>query len=581
MKNLSTSTSNSTLLSNIRQAISRFNKTEWRIFFGLLVVLIVSTIGILHKINQSFLTEVPIDGGSIQEGIVGTPRFINPVLASTDADKDMVSIIYGGLMRKDTNGAIIPDLAEKVDISKDNLKYTFTLKDGVTFHDNTPVTADDVVFTIQTIKDSTVKSPLKSNWDGVTVEKIDARTVTFTLKQPYSSFLENTTVGVLPASLWNDSPIELNNLNINPIGTGPYKITKTKEDDDGSIQSYKLSAFKKFSLGKPHIKDITIHFYQNEDDLVQALTDGAIDQISSISPENAKILAEKGYKIKYSVLPRIFGLFFNQNQNQIFTDKNVVTAINLAINKDNVVKQVLSGYGVVIDGPIPPNMIEYQTLDKNTSSTYEENVVKAAAILAKDGWTKSTDGVLEKTVTENKKKITRTLEFSISTGNAPELTTSANLIKSDLEKLGIRVDVKTFDIGNLNQIVIRPRKYDALLFGQIINHESDLFAFWHSTQRKDPGLNVALYTNSKVDKILEDAFVTVDEANRIKKYAQFEQEIKKDMPAVFLYSPDFIYVTSKKIRNLSIDHIVSPADRFLALYTWYTMTDKVWNIFVK
>ena len=145
----------------------------------------------------------------------------------------------------------------------------------------------------------------------------------------------------------------------------------------------------------------------------------------------------------------------------------------------------------------------------------------------------------------------------------------------------MKVDVKTFEIGNLNQSVIRPRQYDALLFGQIINHEADLFAFWHSSQRKDPGLNVSLYTNAKVDKILEDAFITVDEASRIKKYAQFEEEIRKDMPAVFLYSPDFVYVVPNNLYGLSIKNIIVPRDRFLNVYSWYVETENVWGVFAR
>ena len=158
---------------------------------------------------------------------------------------------------------------------------------------------------------------------------------------------------------------------------------------------------------------------------------------------------------------------------------------------------------------------------------------------------------------------------------------AANLIKKDLEAIGMKVDVKTFEIGNLNQSVIRPRKYDALLFGQIINNESDLYAFWHSSQRNDPGLNVAMYTNAKVDKILEDAFVATDPVSRVKKYAEFEEEIKKDMSAVFLYSPSFIYVVSKDLKGLSLDHITTLADRFLGVHTWYSETSNVWKIFTQ
>jgi len=226
-------------------------------------------------------------------------------------------------------------------------------------------------------------------------------------------------------------------------------------------------------------------------------------------------------------------------------------------------------------------MLAYQKLSNKSNLSREEILQNAKNSLAKDGWKIGADGFLQKTFTEKKKKVTKTLEFSISTGNAPELAKTAELIKEDLALVGIKVDIKTFEVGNLNQGVIRPRKYEALLFGQIINHEADLFAFWHSSQRKDPGLNVSLYTNAKVDKILEDAFITVDEASRIKKYAQFEEEIRKDMPAVFLYSPDFVYVVPNNLYGLSIKNIIVPRDRFLNVYSWYVETENVWGVFAR
>ena len=483
-------------------------------------------------------------------------------------------------MRKNSDGTLTPDLAEKYEISKDSLTYTFTLKNEIYFHDEKPVGADDVVFTINKIKDPIIKSPKRGNWDGVSVEKIDEKTVKFTLKQSYASFLENTTLGIMPASLWEASPIELNDANTKPIGSGSYKVAKVNKQSGGLIDYYELASFKKFNLGEPYIEKIILRFYPNENDQISALESGEVDQISSITPSNAQILKEKNYRVESLTLPRVFGLFLNQNQNQIFTDKNIITAIDLAINKDDIIRNVLLGYGVVINNPIPPNMINYQKLNRGNNISHEEKIKKAQDILSKDGWKKGADGFLEKTTTDKKKKKTTAyLEFSISTGNAPELVKSAELIEQDLEIIGMKVDVKTFEIGNLNQGVIRPRKYDALLFGQIINHESDLFAFWHSSQRKDPGLNVAMYTNAKVDKILEDAFITIDEKSRIKKYAQFEDEIKKDMPAVFLYSPNFIYIVSKNIQRFSIDHITRPGDRFLNSYLWYIKTDNVWKIF--
>ena len=566
----------------INSVFAAFSKKERVIFIVLLLTLLISTVSILQSINKSLMVQVPFHGGSISEGIIGQARFINPLLANSPADQDLVSLIYSGLMRKNSDGTVTPDLAEKYEMSKNGLIYTFTLKNKIYFHDGQPVTVDDVIFTINETKDSIIKSPRKVDWDGVSVIKIDDTTIQFTLKQPYSSFLENATLGIMPAALWNNVPIELNNANTNPVGSGPYMIKNIIKESSGVINYYELAAFDKFALGEPYIQTMNLYFYSNENDLIQALEKRNVNQISSITPLNADILKERNYKIESSVLPRVFGLFFNQNQNRLFTDKVVTGAIDQAIDKDKIIREMLFGYGVEIDGPIPPNIIAYQKLAGENKTPHEEILKNVENTLAKNGWTKGTDGFLQKTTTDkNKKKTTTTLQFSISTGNAPELTKTAELIKQALSAVGMKVDIKTFELGNLNQSVIRPRQYDTLLFGQIINRESDLFAFWHSSQRKDPGFNVAIYTNPRVDKILEEAFTTINEQERIKKYAQFESEIKKDMPAIFLYSPNFVYVILDELKGFSISHIISPADRFSNIYSWYTKTQDVWKIFDK
>jgi len=536
----------------------------------------------LEILNKSLMVKIPLRGGSISEGVIGAPRFINPVLATSSADQDLVALIYSGLMRKNPDGTITSDLAENYQMSKDGLTYTFTLKNNIYFQNGDPVTADDVIFTVNEAKDPIIQSPHKVDWDGVTATKIDNRTVQFTLKQPYPSFLENATLGIMPASLWSNSPIELNDANINPVGSGPYMVKNVTKESSGIIDSYELVPFKKFILGEPYVQTMNLRFYSSEDDLINALENNEVDQISSITPLNADILKERNYIVESSVLPRVFGLFFNQNQNRLFTDKVITNAINQAIDKNAIVQNVLFGYGVAIDSPIPPNLIAYQGLSEEDTTSRAEILQNIQTSLAKDGWSKGPDGFLQKITTDkNKKKTTTELEFSISTGNADELIKTAELIEQDLAGIGIKVDIKTFEVGNLNQSVIRPRQYDALLFGEIINHESDLFAFWDSSQRKDPGLNVAMYTNANVDKILEDASTNLNEQDRIKEYIQFENYIKQDMPAVFLYSPNFIYVISNNVKGLSFDHIISSSDRFSNVYSWYTETQNVWNVFVR
>lgn len=565
----------------INKAISSFSKNEYFFFVSFVLIFCISAIILLIQINRHFMIEIPANGGTLREGIVGTPRFINPIMASTAVDSDMTNLVYAGLMKKNENNTLIPDLAQGYTVSENKLEYTFTLKDKIFFHDGKPVTIDDVIFTIEKTKDPIIHNPQNGNWDTVSVEKIDEKSVKFILDKPFASFLDNTTIGIMPKHIWANSPIELNTTNISPIGSGPYKINKVSKQSSGVVEYYELSVFPKYHLTKPFIKNLIVRFYLNEEDQLDGLEKGDIEQAGAISPVNAKKLQDKGYKIQSSVLPRVFGLFFNQNQNQIFTDKNVINAINLAINKKEIIDTVLNGYGKQLDGPTPFGMMSYDRIEAENEISHEENLKKSSELLSKDGWQMSEDGVLEKTKTEKNVKTTTKLEFSISTGNASDLAKSAEIIKSNLEKIGIKVNVKTFDLGNLNQSVIRPRNYESLLFGEIINHDSDLYAFWHSSQRKDPGLNVALYTNSKVDKILEEAFTITDKEKRLKKYIDFDIEIKKDTPAVFLYSPEFLYVVSKNTKGLDIKNMVSSKDRFVGITTWFTEVDKVWKIFSK
>lgn len=558
----------------IQSSINSLSKREWRIFVVCLVVAIITGIVLLSKINKTISTIIPAEGGSISEGIVGTPRFINPVLALSDADKDMATLIFSGLMRQDSTGNLIPDLASSYEISDDGLEYTFHLRENAVFHDGASVMADDVVYTIETIKDPTIKSPRKINWDGITVEKVDERTVRFTLKESFASFLENTTIGILPAHLWQKITSEqfpFSDLNIEAVGSGPYKKAKIKKSS-GIVTSYGLKSFSKFTLGKPYIKRFTLVFYANEKEMVQALEKNDVDQISAITGDKAREFEGRDENIQTAILPRIFGLYFNQSQAPIFLDKNVVLAFDLAINRDRIIREVLSGYGVPLGSPIPTSIIGK---DATQDETTLYDIAKAEALLTKAGYVLGDDGFRHKT---EKKKVTD-LTFSISTGDAPELTQTATFIKEDLEKIGAKVELKVFELGALNQNVIRPRKYDALFFGQVVAHESDLYAFWHSSQRKDPGSNIALYTNAKVDKLLESALITLNREDRLEKYIQIKTEMSKDKPALFIYAPNFIYLTAPNVYNVDMSHITAAAERFSTIYHWYIQTERIWNVF--
>jgi peptide/nickel transport system substrate-binding protein len=234
---------------------------------------------------------------------------------------------------------------------------------------------------------------------------------------------------------------------------------------------------------------------------------------------------------------------------------------------------VLFGYGVKIDSPIPDQIL-YKNINKDKVN--KANVDKAKDILAKAGWTLNSDGVLEKKEGKNTKK----LEFSIATADTPDLKETAEIIKAQWEAIGAKVNVKIFEYGDLYQNIISTRKYDALLFGEFVGKDLDLYAFWHSSQRTAPGLNVAMYVNSRTDKLLEDARVTFDEKERTKLYSQFDEIIERDVPAIFLYSPEFMYIVPEKVGGIDLKDITTISDRFYNIEKWYVETEDVWKIFV-
>jgi peptide/nickel transport system substrate-binding protein len=573
----------------VASAVRAFTPTEKVAFVFFLALLGISAFVMVSKINQSFMVKIPALGGTLEEGIVGTPRFINPVLALGDADRDLTTLVYSGLLKVNTHGALVPDLAESYTVSTDGLEYTFVLRKDARFHDDTPVTIDDIEFTIQKIQDPAIKSPKRANWDGVTTSKINENTVVFTLKKPYSPFIENTTIGILPKHLWKNVDAEqfqFSPYNIRPIGSGPYLIKKIVRDSDDVPQSYNLTSFKKYALGPAHIKTLVLHFYTNEQTLLEAYANEEIESLNSISAKEASELNKTGIAIERAPLPRIFGVFFNQNQAPIFASDEVREALNLAVDKDVIVTEALYGYGTKIDGPIPQDLISGGAPDllaTNTQSKSEtERIETAKAVLAKNGWKPNEAGIMEKVIMEKKvKKETKTLRFSLSTPNAPELKKTAELLKAQWEKIGAEVDLKIFDTGELSQNVIRPRKYDAILFGEIIGRDLDLFAFWHSSQRNDPGFNIAMYINTKADKLLEDARVISNTAERLDKYRRFDEIVRGDNAAIFTYSPDFIYIIPNTIQGFSIGQITTPADRFMNIQDWYIETDSVWKIFTE
>lgn len=558
---------------NIFTSLSPFE----RVLFAVLCVIFgFSSLTLLARANRAVMVEIPSSGGTLTEGVIGTPRFINPLLAISDADRDISALVYSGLFRVDDQGALVPDLAESSSVSDDGLVYTIKIRSDAKFQDGVTVGADDVVYTITLAEDPALKSPRRANWDGVEVAKVDDQTVTFTLKQPYAPFLENLTMGILPEHLWKAVTVAefpFSELNVQPIGSGPYQVANVVRNSSGIPTEYVLRPFRNTVGGIPYIGTIVFHFYEDEAAQIHAYDIGDVDAIGGLSPDNLPAITRVGGTVTRSPLPRVFGLFLNQNQNPVFADTNVRTALNIAVDKQKIVDAVLHGYGAAIESPFPPGTLSGIALPQNSHG----DKAAAQALLAKAGWVVDDSGKLMK----GKGAKAAQMKFAIDTPNTPELKAAAEYLAKDFTELGIDATVKVFEPGDLSQNVIRPRDYEALFFGEVVGREYDLFAFWHSSQRIDPGLNIALYANITADKLLEAARAAESENDRTASYLKFDTLFRQEHPAILVYAPEYIYLIPNSLMGRSGGTITTPSDRFNNIREWYISTEWVWPLFQK
>lgn len=517
----------------------------------------------LYSLERQFLVEVPSRGGGLTEGVVGAPRFVNPLLALTDADRDLTALTYAGLMGYDANGELTPVLAERYTVSEDGKTYTFTLRADVKFTDGTPVTATDVVFTIEKAQDPGLKSPEMANWANIRAEAVDARTVRFTLPKAYAPFLEDATLGILPSHIWRDISDEqfpFSPLMQEPVAAGPFRVSGVTRDKNGVVKEYALRAYDGYAIGRPYLSSFTFVFFKDEDELASALSRGRVESAYGVAVPDA-------LRVPYS---RVFGVFFNPGENALFARAEVRKALSIAVNRDALVTDVLGGYGTPVTGPVPPG----SGADIPAPVTPEDPIGAASTVLSNTGWEFDADAHVWKLAKEKLE-----LKVDLKTSNVPELKAIAEAIRSDWEKLGVPVSVEYYDPSDLAVTVIRPRKYGALLFGMVVGRDRDLFAFWDSSQRADPGLNIALYASRAADTLLESMRVEQDASVLREDLAKLNALISADYPAVFTHAPDFVYSVPADMRGVSLTRVAAPSDRFTTVANWYRHSEWVWPAF--
>lgn len=393
------------------------SKKEKIVFFAFVFLLITSSIFLISNFYIKNTKVVPSSGGMHIEGVIGQPRFINPIYANSDADRDLTQLIFSGLMKYNENMEIVPDLIQNYEIENEGLTYKFYLKEKLFWQDKAAITADDIIFTIKTIQNPDYKSPLRANWVGVDVEKINDLTIKFTLKKSYASFIENCTLKILPKHIWEKVTPEnfaLDAANIRPIGSGIYMIKDMKQEKDGKIRYITLEKNPMYYGQKPYISEIQFMFFDDENEIISAAQYNKIKGFSTGYYLNSSLK----WQSYYLSLPRYFAIFFNQTNSKPLTDKNIRMALNYATNKKEIAKKAFGLADnspvldkIIVDSPILPNIFGFKQPEK----TYSFDLEKANKLLDDAGYKDTNnDGTREKTI---EKKATFQFKSNLEKGS--------------------------------------------------------------------------------------------------------------------------------------------------------------------
>jgi peptide/nickel transport system substrate-binding protein len=540
----------------------KLSKPE-RVVVGILVLFLVADLlGLFGFIFSPRGNVVPEKGGVVVEGVLGQPKFINPLYAKSEADKVLSSVVFSGLVSLNQRKEIVPLLSERWEVSESKKDYKFFLKKDQKWQDGTVFNAEDILYTVAVLQNPDYTESLKSVWDGIAIEKIDDFTVVFHLPKPYPLFLENLTLGILPRHLWVDIPVKEfanSSLNINAIGMGPYKVDTVNRSKDGKIDSIKLAGNSFYLNRGPYIENMELKFYDQKSDLLKGFSLREFSSFGLYSFDDASISGQnRGYN-NYSInLPQYVALFINQKHSEVLSDKSVRQAMAYALDKKEINKTANFEGGSVIDSPILPG---YLGADSGIKK-YTNDIKGASTLLSQSGWVdQDNDGIKEKNGLK--------LVFDILTLDDPQFIRVAEKISEQLAKIGVKINIKKADNASLEKDYISNRGYDILLVGENLGSDPDPYSFWHSSQANYPGLNLANYTNGEVDKLLEEARQSSDTNVRIKDYKKFQEIIADEVPAIFLYQPVYVYKIYNKVRGVDLSGIANSWDRFYDVADWY------------
>jgi len=494
------------------------------------------------------------------EAVVGAPFRVNPLFAHlNDADRDLTSLVFSGLTRLGPDGAVLPDLAETWEISDDGLSISFYLRDDVVWHDDTPFTAADVVFTYSLLADPALEAdpdqaPL---WRKVSCAASDDFTVTCQLPEPFAPYPAYATTGILPSHRLegaNAASIATSAFNTQPVGTGPYRLAQL--DQARAL----LRANEDYHLGAPKLSEIELLFFPDVSAAAAAVSRGDAHGVlldSTASSDNLEILASiEGLK-SYEANRTAYTVLYLNNAEPPLDDLRVRRAIAETVDVDAIIDSLLGGRAVKADSPIVTGTWAHNS----KLEPYDRDTGDARDLLEEAGWTLATN-------TEIRSRNGIELRLTLLTDRDPLRALVSQTIAAQLADVGISVTLASEESTDLIRNFLIPRQYQAALFGWDPGPDPDPYPAWHSSQASDSGRNLAAYVNAKADKLLEDARRTRDTEERQRLYYSFQDIFHDDVPSLLLYHPVYTYFVSEEIRQIELGILFTSSSRFSGVHEW-------------
>jgi peptide/nickel transport system substrate-binding protein len=534
-------------------------RSRWPLLAAL-VLAIVALSALWYATREGSEPQVPTHGGRYVEAVVGSPLRVNPLYtAFNDVDKDLATLVFSGLTRLGPDGTVLPDLAERWEISPDARVYTFHLRQGVTWHDGTAFTADDVIFTWSALSDPDFKGEpsLGQFWQQVECAKQDDFTVVYELPEPFAPFLAYTTIGILPRHHLEGLSAEglfIAPFNEQPIGTGPF-ILKTLNSQMALLESN-----PSYHWTEPVIAEMELHFFSDYSSAAAALQDGRVQGLFLGPEANPDILEqlEQDRKLQRMASWRnSYTLLYLNTRISPLDDSSVRQALLYALDREAIVTDRLDGRAQLADNPIVPGTWAYS----DDVRSYQHDLEKARSLLAESGWRINSRGVLAKEGQE--------LRLDLLTDDDPERMAIAQEIADQLRAVGVDINLQSQAGSDLVHDFLLPRRFQAVIYGWDQGYDPDPYPAWHSSQVQGQGFNLAGYTNQSVDRILSEARQTIDLEERKALYREFQQIFAEEVPSILLFYPVYNYFMDKEVKGVSLGVLFEPASRFANVHQWY------------